>query len=177
MRLLGAKEFLKTVKPGTLCLEFWCKDEKECASLIKDFLTNASIYSLIAQYCGEFYIFGDNVGSLSFLCDSLNSQSVTIEGVEYDCLFYYDKNIVGDANPYLTLQLVFDSEEEWPEETPVEGSSKNLTKQDIKRIQKWFIKTQGPFRDESSDNEQVWALKYLIENDNNDEIVNFKGER
>ena len=36
MRLLGAKEFLRTVKPGTLCVEFWLDSEKECLQLIED---------------------------------------------------------------------------------------------------------------------------------------------
>ena len=34
MRLLGAKEFLKTVKPGTLCVEFWLDSEEECNPII-----------------------------------------------------------------------------------------------------------------------------------------------
>ena len=30
MKLLGAKEFLKTVKSGTLFCEFWMNNEEDC---------------------------------------------------------------------------------------------------------------------------------------------------
>ena len=45
MRLLGAKEFLRTVKPGTLCIQFWMNNEMECFDLIKDYESGNSVYN------------------------------------------------------------------------------------------------------------------------------------
>ena len=179
MRLLGAKEFLKTVKPGTLCIEFWKKSEEECLHLIKDYETGSTIYQLLEKYGGEFYIFGDNSGSLSFLYSDNREEDdeVEINGFKYDCLFYYDKNIVGDASPTTTLQLVFENEDEWPEKIypedyDHESINKILNKDDIKRIIKWFLKECGPFTNETS--EAAWALKSL-EKEKNNVIINYKG--
>ena len=41
MKLLGAKEFLKTVKSGTLFCEFWMNNEEDCLEIIKDFELSA----------------------------------------------------------------------------------------------------------------------------------------
>lgn len=174
MKLLGAKEFLKTVKPGTLCVEFWLDSKEECFQLIEDFKNGVNIFE---KHYGEFYIFGDNSGSLSFLRTS-NEEEVEIDeidGYKYDCLWFYDKNIVGDANPYTTLHLVYESEDEWPEEIYPEGCdhsiNKVLHKDDIKRIIKRFLE-DNYFTDETS--EYAWALKAIENND--DAIINYKGE-
>ena len=171
MRLLGAKEFLKTVKPGTLCVEFWLSSEEECLNLIEDYKKGANIFE---KYYGEFYIFGDNSGSLAFLFGEEDAEIEEIDGFKYDCLWYYDKNIVGDASPWTTLQLVYDNEDEWPEVIhPIdceESLNKDLHKDDIKRIAKNFVE-EHTFRDETS--EAAWALKSL-ENDDSI-IVNYKG--
>lgn len=180
MKLLGAKEFLRTVKPGTLCIEFWLKSESDCLHLIEDYKGGSSIYKLLEKYGGSFYVYGDNSGSLSFLFSS-NEEDIEIneiDGHKYDCLFYYDKNIVGDASPWTTLQLVFENEDEWPSEIYPEdyyheSINKVLCKDDIRRIIKWFLKECGPFRDETS--EDAWALKHL-EKYNDDVIINYKGE-
>lgn len=164
MRLLGAKEFLKTVKPGTLCCEFW-KSEETCKDIIRDFENGVSILN---KYEGEFYLFGDNSFSLAFLYDEEDHEIINIDGVDYDCLFCYDKNIVGDASPTSTLQLVFDSEDEWPEQIKVEFSNRVLNKDDIRKIQKYFLETEK-FGDNS------WALMNLESYDYCDDyIVNYK---
>lgn len=174
MRLLGAKEFLKTVKPGTLCVEFWLKNEKECLQLIEDYKNGIDI---LKKYYGELYIFGDNSGSLTFLFNEEDIEIYKINGYKYDCLFYYDKNIVGDANPKTTLQLVYESENEWPENIyPCDyyhkSINKVLHKDDIKRIIKYFLKN-NTFSDETK--EDAWALKFL-ENEKDNAIINYKGE-
>ena len=176
MKLLGAKEFLKTVKPGMLCVEFWLKSEEECFQLIKDYKNGADIFK---DRYGEFYIFGDNSGSLAFDFDPFDEEHTAdvIDGIKYDCLNYYDKNIVGDASPRTTLQLVYENEDEWPEEIYPEDYShesinKVLHKDDIKRIQKWFLKKCGPFDDETV--EDAWALNYLETEEKDNPIINYK---
>ena len=64
MKLLGAKEFLKTVKSGTLFCEFWMNNEEDCLEIIKDFENGVNI---LDKYTGEFLIYGNNAGSLTFL--------------------------------------------------------------------------------------------------------------
>ena len=175
MRLLGAKEFLKTVKPGTLFMEYWL-ERNQCDELIQDFESGMSFEDLSKKYgVTGFLVFGDNGGSMAF---SENEEEVTIDGVTYNCLFYYDHNIVGDASPTETLNLVFDTEDEYPEEILVEGDNKLLSKKDIIRIRDYFVKENGPFDDET-DLDKRWALKKIITDDyyKNDKIVNYKGER
>lgn len=184
MRLLGAKEFLKIAKPGTLFLEFWLEDEDECLKLIADYKEqlaqgNSPVNYLRAHYCNDFYIFGDNHASLSFLYDETYNDTAVIDGKEYNCLFYVDKNIVGDADPFSTLNLVFDSEDEWPDAVVVErshfsASCEFLSKIDIKKIRDYFVTNMGPFVDELS--EEAWALKELETNESykDDYIVNYK---
>lgn len=178
MKLLGAKEFLKTVKSGTLCIEFWLDDEEECFDLIKDYKNGMNLSEILQRYYGEFYIFGDNYGSLSFLISNNpedEDEEDVIEGYTYNCLNYYDKNIVGDASPNTTLQLVFENEEEWPEKILIRSyqTEKNnfLFKDDIKRIQKWFL-TIDHFETEHSE-----ALKWLDSDYyKKSKIVNYKGD-
>jgi hypothetical protein len=64
MKLMGAKEFLKTVKPGTLFFELWMSHEKDCFEIIKDFENGVN---LLDKYGGELLIYGNNAGSLTFL--------------------------------------------------------------------------------------------------------------
>lgn len=176
MKLLGAKEFLKTVKPGTLCVEFWLDSEKECLQLIEDYKNDIDI---LKKYYGEFYIFGDNSGSLAFLFSSHEEdiEIDEIDGYKYDCLWYYDKNIVGDASPWTTLQLVYESEDEWPESIHPsdychKSINKVLHKDDIERIIKYFLE-EHTFADETK--EDAWALKHLEQNEKDNVIINYKG--
>ena len=165
MKLLGAKEFLKTVKPGTLFFEFWMNNEENCFKVIKDFENGISI---LDKYYGEPHIYGNNSGSLTFL-KSDDAEEVLIENIPYNCLFYYDHNIVGDADPCKTLQLVFENEAEWPEKLKVEQSDQVLDIQDIRRIRDYFLAECGPFEFDS------WALEEL-EKDyyKNNKIINYK---
>ena len=168
MKLLGAKEFLKTVKSGTLFCELWMNNEEDCFEIIKDFENGVDI---LDKYTGEFLIYGNNTGSLTFL-KSKSAKEVLIDNILYNCLFYYDHNIVGDASPGLTLQLVFENEDEWPEQINVDNSDQVLNKQDIKRIRDYFLTTEGPFK--ACD----WALEAL-EKDyyKSNKIVNYKSSR
>lgn len=166
MRLLGAKEFLRTVKPGTLFRMYW-HDVEICHNIIEAF-KNGKINEI--QYYSEVAIFGSNSGSLSFhkLTDSDN---VIIDNKNYDCLFYYDLNIVGDASPTETLYLVYDSIDEWSDKVNIEESDGEfLTKDELVKIRDWFIENEGPFSDETNG----WALQILISDEyyKNNEIVN-----
>lgn len=165
MKLIGAKEFLKTVKSGTLFFELWTSHEKDCFEIIRDFETGVK---LLDKYDGEFLIYGNNAGSLTFLKPE-RAKEVLIDNIPYNCLFYYDHNIVGDASPDLTLQLVFENENEWPEQIKVDNSDQVLNKQDIKRIRDYFLATEGPFK--ACD----WAIEEL-EKDyyKNNKIINYK---
>ena len=168
MKLLGAKEFLKTVKSGTLFCELWMDNEEDCFKIIKDFENGVNI---LDKYTGEFLIYGNNTGSLTFL-KSKSAKEVLIDNILYNCLFYYDHNIVGDASPGLTLQLVFENEDEWPEQINVDNSDQVLNKQDIKRIRDYFLATEGPFK--ACD----WALEALEKDYYKDnKIVNYKSSR
>ena len=180
MRLLGAKEFLRTVKPGTLFVEFWRQSQQECLDLIKDYKSGMPVYKLIAKYYGSYYIFGDNGGSLTFLV-SYDEEQIEIDGIVYNCFFYYDKNIFGDASPTETLNLVFDNEDEWPKQILPENCNEDiksvpkiLNKEDVKKIRKYFLKECGPFRDETS--KDAWALQKLETDEyyKDDFIVNYK---
>ena len=142
MKLMGAKEFLKTAKPGTLFFELWMSHEKDCFEIIKDFENGVN---LLDKYGGELLIYGNNAGSLTFL-KSERDEEVLIDNILYNCLFYYDHNIIGDASPCSTLQLVFENEDEWPEQISVDNSDQVLNRQDIKRIRDYFLATEGPFK-------------------------------
>ena len=141
MRLVGAKEFLKTVEPGTLCIQYW-RNPEICKEIIRNYERHVDITK---KYHGEVFVFGDNSGSLTFLrtYDDKEREIVNIDGISYDCLFYYDLNIVGDAGPNETLYLVYENEDEWPSEVKVEQSKQVLNRDDLKRIIKWFLETEG----------------------------------
>lgn len=184
MRLLGAREFLKTVKPGTLFIEFWFDDEQECRELAENFKTGMSVEDILKNQYGSYHIYGDNGGSLAFIVPTFEEDEdlTTIDGHEYNFLFYYDKNIVGDASPATSLNIVFDSPEEWPKRVPVtpsgyEEPSRFLYHDDLERIRDWFLANCGPFRDEVND-KSAWALKALDDKYYKDNfIVNYKEER
>ena len=69
-------------------------------------------------------------------------------------------------------QLVFENENEWPEQIKVDSSDQILNNQDIKRIRDYFLTTESPFK--ACD----WALEAL-EKDyyKNNKIVNYKSSR
>lgn len=170
MRLIGAKEFLKTVKAGTLYKRFWLNSEKDCLDLIDKYNRN---YYL--DYSYELEIFGDNSGSLAFLEPTDEREVITIGNKDYTCLFYYDANVVGDAGPNTTLYLVYDGEDEWPSQVEIDNSEDYLTKEELIAIRHWFLKAEGPFRDEAKEG---WALETLEKEDyyKNSRIVNYIGD-
>lgn len=166
MRLIGAREFLKTAKPGDLYYRYWCSRESACEEVIDDILERGA-----TDIYAEIEIFGDNSGSLSFT-RPVCPDTVCIDGKEYDCFFYYDANVVGDAGPTTTLYLVFDNLNEWPERVKIEGTEDEfLTKEELIKFREHFINECGPFTDEANDG---WALKKLDEDYYRDNwIVNY----
>lgn len=165
MRLIGAKEFLRTVKPGTLFIQYW-KTENECKKIIRDFENDLDITK---KYYGGYHLFGDNSGSMTFLL-SEESDYIEIDNKTYDCLFYYDCNIVGDADPTATVYLVFDDIFEWPDKIKVEDTEDEyLTKEELIKIREWFI-TENMFSDNSRDSAFLESKDYYKD----DEIVNYK---
>ena len=166
MRLLGAKEFLKTVNSGTVCIEFWMNNAEECLDVIRDYEESHDAKSLFEKYHGEVFVYGDNVGSLMFIEES-EFPPVSVGGIDYRCFSYTDLNIVGDASPWTTLYLAFDDEAEWLDETPIADSVETLSKDDMKRAIKWFLNTHGPFDGRLPQ----WALDVLEEDD---PIINYK---
>lgn len=169
MRLIGAKEFLNTVKPGTLCVQFWMNNKAECIDIINDYKAGLDIVDL---YGDEYFIYGDNGGSLMFGdCDWEVRDVIEIKGKEYTCLEYMDLNIIGDACPYTTLYLVFDNEDEYPEYIEIVYSGQRISKEEIINIRDWF-KTADIFRDEIN-NPHEWVVEAL-ENLSHDPIVTYK---
>lgn len=111
-RLVGARKFLEIAKPGTLFipLEFYGRDheknEQELADIIEKFMDNP--LSAYDSNWGKLHIFVNNYGSVTFayfpfVCDE-----------DDDYIYYYDYNVVGDANPEYTLYLIVDSIEDIP---------------------------------------------------------------
>lgn len=165
MRLIGAKKFLETVKPGTLYKRFWLHSTEECLDLIKRYESKQDLY-----YYSELEIFLDNSGSLGFL-NTDNYEEIIINDKTYSCLFYYDSNVVGDASPTTTLYLVYDNEDEWPAIIKVENiENELLTKEDLINIRDWFLHSEV-FDEERN----VLALDKLNTDDyyKNNYIVNY----
>lgn len=167
MRLIGAKEFLKTVKPGTLYKRFWLNTQEQCLDLITRYKTNQDLY-----YNSLLELFGDNSGSLGFMYTD-DDEEVIINDKAYQCLFYYDANVVGDAGPTTTLYLVYDNEDEWPDKIKVEDSENDfLTKEELVNIRDWFL------HDADFENElEGWALESLNTDDyyKDNFIINYRG--
>ena len=111
-RLVGARRFLEIANPGTLFipLEFWGYDSEkngqELANTIENFINNpVSVYD---TNWGNLHIFVDNGGSITFYHDS-------IDDLDNNYVYYYDYNVVGDADPENTLYLVVNSIEGLPD--------------------------------------------------------------
>lgn len=110
-RLMGARKFLEIAKPGTLFipLEFWGydfeKSSQKLKNIIEEFKENPQyIYDI---NWGNLHIFIDNSGSITFYHDS-------IDDLDDDYIYYYDYNVVGDADPENTLYLIIDSIKDLP---------------------------------------------------------------
>ena len=176
MRLVGAKEFLQTVKHGDLFTQFWFP-VKNINRLVEDFKNGVNI---ITKYCGEedFSLFGSNSHSLSFLQDNDLSDKITVDNVTYDCIYIWDLNVVGDAEPKSTLYLIFDNDDEWPDKIKIDNYISDdkhyLSKDDIKRIQKWFNENDNDEKVNNLVNE--FALKALYNSNldyNENWVVNY----
>lgn len=170
MKLVGAKEFLRIAKPGMFFLQFWTSISY-CHNIINKY-QEGKFNEILKEYNLELYIFGDNSGSLAIDrnydvvedCDTFN-----INGKDYPCLCYTDLNIIGDACPYETLYLLFDSVDEVFDC----AIPSILTKGDLLIIKDWFLDYGAPFIDEVSD-PKAWALKTMEETYPDDVIVNFR---
>ena len=164
MRLVGAKKFLRIAKSGTLYAVFSFSNEEECFNLIEKYNDGEELSERIE-------IFGDNSGSLAFI---KNDEKVSIGGKEFDCIFYYDANVVGDASPETTLYLIYE-DADFPSKIEIEQSNGEfLSKDDVFLIRKWFLENHT-FKKEYND----WALNELISNDyfKNNKVINYKGSR
>jgi len=125
MYLLGAREFIK-MPAGTFYEPYWKNTKEECLQIINKFKEEPKTFLDIT----DLHVFGDNFGSMSFTGNK-----------EDDYIFYYDANVVGDANPSTTLYLVLD-ENELPDIILINDDEYNiiqLTKDEIIKIKNNFI--------------------------------------
>ena len=112
-RLVGARKFLKIAKPGTLFipLEYWGYDfersSQKLKSTVEEFKENPQyVYDI---NWSNLHIFVDNGGSITFYYDTIDCNE------EDNYIFYYDYNVVGDADPENTLYLIVNSIEDLPD--------------------------------------------------------------
>lgn len=111
-RLVGARKFLEIAKPGTLFipLEVWeytAKKEEKLNRIIEEFKQNPRyVYDINWDHL---HIFVNNGGSITFYYDAINCNE------EDNYIYYYDYNVVGDADPEHTLYLIVDSIEDIPD--------------------------------------------------------------
>ena len=147
MKLLGAREFIK-MPTGTFYIPYWESTDKRCFNVINTFKKDPT--SLLDRMYEDLHVFGDNGGSMCF----------SIEEEQDDYIFYYDANVVGDANPGKTLYLVID-ECELPSHVTIGdyvGNKAKLSKDDLIRIRDKFVKIAS-----DSYNNNDWAIKELDE--------------
>ena len=157
MQLLGAREFIK-MPSGTFYVRYWLNTEDQCLQLIDKFKNNPKSFLNIEP--DDLEVFGNNQGSMGF-CGNKND----------DYIFYYDANVVGDADPSNTLYLVLE-ETELPDkivERDEEDNFVEIVKGDIIRIKNMFV---NEICDKSKDE---WALKKLDKlSAEGNKIVNIK---
>jgi hypothetical protein len=145
MQLLGAREFIK-LPPGTFYVRYWLNTEEQCFQIINRFKNNPE--SFLNIEADDLEVFGDNCASMGF------------SGNEYDdYIFYYDANVVGDADPSNTLYLVLE-ENELPSKIIERDNEDNfieILKDDIIKIKNMFVnEVYGKVEDD-------WAFKKLDE--------------
>lgn len=150
LTLMGARHFIDMPK-GTIYLRLWENNEKELLNIIENFKNDK-----LEIRWENVEIYGDNYGSMAF-----------IHGEE-DYIFYYDANVVGDADPALTLYLVI-SEELVPNIVPIcneYGELFNISRRDFFKARNKFLEN---FKDLPIDNkldkENDWARQQLEEDD------------
>jgi len=142
MYLLGAREFIK-MPTGTFYEPYWENTKEECLRIICQFKKEPTTFLNIT----DLHVFGDNSGSMSFTGNK-----------EDDYIFYYDANVVGDADPSTTLYLVLD-ENELPDIISIYDDENNI----IKLTKDEVIKIKNIFINNLFDNYKMdeWAVKYL----------------
>lgn len=160
LTLMGARHFIDMPK-GTIYLSFWKDTEEELLNVIDDFKNNK------LKICWEdVEIYGDNSGSMAFMHD------------EKDYIFYYDANVVGDADPALTLYLVI-SEELVPNIVPIcneYGELFNISRRDFFKARNKFLENfEGLPIDNKLDKENDWVRQILEKDERykNNYFVNF----
>ena len=185
-RLVGTRKFLKIAKPGTLFipLEYWGYDfersSQKLKNIVEEFKENPQyVYDI---NWSNLHIFIDNGGSITFYYDTIDCNE------EDNYIFYYDYNVVGDADPENTLYLIVDSIEDIPEhinfyccgdkinkpefdkDVVIYDSGEgiynhylNLSKEEIKIIYKNILHKECKEASESSNN---WAKEQLSKIEN-----------
>ncbi len=111
-RLVGARKFLNIAKPGTIFIpiDFYCygkANENIAERIVQEFKNNPK--NSYDTRWGLLHIFINNGGSITFYYDMINCSE------DDDYIYYYDYNIVGDANPESTLYLIVNSIEDIPD--------------------------------------------------------------
>lgn len=140
LKLMGARHFLD-MSSGTIYQRFWENDEEELLKIIDDFNKNK-----LEINWNDIEIYGDNYGSAAIEYDE-----------EYDdYIYYYDANVVGDANPFKTLYLVID-EDKLPSNVEINGV--NFTKNEIVNLKERFLMILK--EEQSFINRNEWARQYL----------------
>lgn len=143
--LMGAKHFLE-MPTGTIYQSWWCENENELERIIQDFKKGKLelFYDRLEMYYNNSY---------SYTFDYLDLNNEDDNG-DFPLI---DINIVGDANPQLTLYLVLD--EDTIKKLP--NANKLLTKrEDFIDV---IIKEGDKELDNSKDPVNEWARKELEE--------------
>ena len=160
LTLMGARHFIDMPK-GTIYLRLWENNEKELLNIIENFKNDK-----LEIRWENVEIYGDNYGSMAFIHD------------EKDYIFYYDANVVGDADPALTLYLVI-SEELVPNIVPIcneYGELFNISRRDFFKARNKFLENfEGLPIDNKLDKENDWARQILEKDERykNNYFVNF----
>ena len=160
LTLMGARHFIDMPK-GTIYLSIWGKNQKELLNIIENFKNDK-----LEIRWENVEIYGDNYGSMAF-----------IHGEE-DYIFYYDANVVGDADPALTLYLVI-SEELVPNIVPIcneYGELFNISRRDFFKARNKLLENfEGLPIDNKLDKENDWARQILEKDERykNNYFVNF----
>lgn len=160
LTLMGARHFIDMPK-GTIYLRLWENNEKELLNIIENFKNDK-----LEIRWENVEIYGDNYGSMAFIHD------------EKDYIFYYDANVVGDADPALTLYLVI-PEELVPNIVPIcneYGELFNISRRDFFKARNKFLENfEGLPIDNKLDKENDWARQILEKDERykNNYFVNF----
>jgi hypothetical protein len=141
MRLLGSRKFID-LPAGTLYTEHWFNDEYQCYKMIDEF----------KSYPEKF------MDTIDLLIYQNNEASLCMEGQEHeDKVILTDINVVGDADPRITLRIVFDIDE-LPDIMMIRGSNYDdriiWTKKELKKIIKEVVNGE-------EDRDHTWAHREL----------------